>query len=176
MYENIGRKVFNNEAMRSGTLLGLLWIVIYAVALGAFSNPAYSLLFMILNIASPFYAGYLAVRFRKNVCGGALKFVEAWLYVLIEYLCASLLVAVVIFVYLRFVNSTVVADAMNNMVEVIKTDQQVYTAMGEELIKAVEVYTKMSVKDIVFNITTSNLMNGTILAPIIALFVKRNKQ
>lgn len=176
MFRNIDRKIFNNEAMRSGTLLGLLWIAMYAAAIGGMSNPGYLPMFMVLFVASPIYAGYLAKRFRKRYCNNNLIYVQAWLFVLIEYLCASLLSAIAIFIYMYFFDSTVITDTMNRMLEIMDAEPQLYGESAAQLKEAVAIYSNMSIRDIALNITTSNLMNGTILAPIIALFVKHNQQ
>ena len=176
MFSNIDRKTFNNEAMRSGTLLGLLWIAMYAAAVGGMSNPSYLPFFMILFIASPFYAAYLAKCFRKKYCNNTMSFSQAWLFVLMEYLCASLLSAIVIFVYLKFFDSTVLTDTMGKMIQIIEQEPQIYGKSATQFKEAFEIYSSLSIRDIVLNITTSNLMNGTIIAIIIALFIKRNQQ
>ena len=162
--------------MRSGTLLGLLWIAMYAAVIGGMTNPTYLLFFMILFIASPFYAAYLARSFRKKYCNNAMSFAQAWLFALMEYLCASLLSAIAVFVYLKFFDSTVITDTMNKMLEIIETQPQVYEDSSAQLKEALAIYSNFSIRDIVLNITTSNLMNGTLIAPIIAIFVRRNQQ
>lgn len=93
-----------------------------------------------------------------------------------EYLCASLLSAIAVFVYLKFFDSTVITDTMNKMLEIIETQPQVYEDSSAQLKEAIAIYSNFSIRDIVLNITTSNLMNGTIIAPIIAIFVRRNQQ
>lgn len=174
MYNSIDRKLFNNEAMRSGTLLGLLWIASYTVALGNITNPIYALLFSAMNIASPFYAGYLAISFRKKHCDNSLRYIQAWYFLLIEYLCASLLTAMAMFIYLHFIDSAALSNFMNKILDTLRAEPQIYSAMSGDIEQMSTIYANMSTRDIVLNFATSNLMNGSILAPIIALFVKRN--
>ena len=176
MFSNIDRKTFNNEAMRGGTFLGLLWIAMYAAAVGGMSNPSYLPFFMILFIASPFYAAYLAKCFRKKYCNNVMRFTQAWLFILMEYICASLLSAIAIYIYLKFFDSTVITDTMSKMVQIIEQQPQIYGDSATQFKEAFEFYSNLSIRDIVLNITTSNLMNGTIIAPVIALFIKRNQQ
>lgn len=176
MYNNIDHKLFYNEAMRSGTLLGLLWVASYTVALGDITNPLYTLLFSAMNIASPIYAGYLTISFRKKYCANKLRYVQAWYFLLIEYMCASLLTAIAMFFYLHFINDAAMSDFINKMLDVIKSDPQIYPLVSNEIEQLSTIYANMSTRDIVLNFTTSNLMNGSLLAPIIALFVKRNPQ
>ncbi len=176
MFSNIDRKIFYNEAMRSGTPLGLLWIAMYAAAVGGMSNPAYLPMFMILFIASPFYAGYLAKRFRKNFCDNTIDYIHAWLFVLVEYLCASLLSAIAIFIYMYFFDSSVLADTMKRMLDIMEAEPQLYGESATQMKEIIAIYSSLSIRDIVLNITTTNLTNGTIIALIIALFVKRNQQ
>ncbi len=176
MYNNTDRKLFNNEAMRSGTLLGLLWIASYAVALGDITNPMYALLFSAMNIASPFYAGYLAVSFRKRHCNNSLRYIQALYFLLIEYLCASLLAAIAMFIYLHFIDSTALSTLMNKMLDTLRAAPQTNPAMSIYIEQMSTIYTNMSTRDIVLNFTTTSLINGSIFAPIIALLVKRKPQ
>ena len=62
------------------------------------------------------------------------------------------------------------------MFELLNATPEISNEMSKEFGNAIDLFAKLSSKDIVFNFLSSNMMNATILPPIIALFVKKNKQ
>ena len=51
---------------------------------------------------------------------------------------------------------------------------EIFDTMAKDFNAAIQEYQNLDTRHIVFSMLSSNIMNGTILAPIIALFVKRN--
>lgn len=160
--------------MYSGTLLGMLWTAMYASCILGFTSLVFTLLFLLLNISSPFYAGYLAVQYRKRECGNRMGFIQAWTFVLVMYLCASMLAAVVQFVYFRFMDNGYFTLVMSEIAAIIKENPAIAGDMAAQIEQAMSTLTSMTPKDLVTDMFSSNIMNATILAPIIALFVKKS--
>ena len=167
---------FYNQAMRGGTLLGLLWIAMYASCVASFGSPAFSFVFISLCIASPFYAGYIAKGYRQRECNGVLPFSKAFTFIFVMYLCASLLSAVAHFVYFQFIDKGFIMQLLVETSNMMKENQTQFGELATEFEKTVEQFQAMGTKGIVFNMLTSNIMNGILLSAIIALFVKRNPQ
>lgn len=164
----------NGEAMRCGTLLGLLWIAMYASILAGFGNIIFALLFLALYCASPIYAGYLAIRTRKRELNNIMPFFQAWMFLLIMYICASLLSAVAQFIYFRFLDDGYIMQMMQQAATIMANNPEIFDTMAKDFNAAIQEYQNLDTRHIVFSMLSSNIMNGTILAPIIALFVKRN--
>ena len=169
-------KNFYNHAMRSGTMLGLLWIAMYASCIAGIGSPIFSLFFLVLNIASPFYAGYLAKNYRRSECNGIFPFGKAFTYIFVMYLCASLLSAVAHFVYFQFMDNGFIMQLLMETSRIMEENKAQFGELSTELNKSIEQFLAMGTKGIVFNMFTSNIMNGIILSAIIALLVKRNPQ
>lgn len=173
MSDTTDNKIFNQGVMRCGILLGMLWIAMYISCIASLANPGYVLLFIILYAASPFYAGYLTSRFRRRECNNILTYTQAWLFVMIMYLLASLLSAVAHFVYFLYIDKGFLINTMHEMIKVMDSQPELFAELGKEFKSAVDIYSTMSIPQIVLNFQTSNIINGVILSPIIALFVKR---
>ena len=167
---------FYNSAMLGGTLLGLLWIAMYASCIAGFGSPLFTLLFLALNIASPFYAGHLAKSYCRNVCNGIFPFGKAFTFIFVMYFCASLLSAVAHFVYFQFLDNGFIMQLLMETSKIMEENKAQFGELGTEFNKSVELFLSIGTKGIVFNMFTSNIMNGIILSAIIALFVKRSPQ
>ena len=128
---NKGNNAFTQTAMKYGTLLGILWIVTFAAYIKALATPEFSLIFLILLVASPIYAGYLGIRYRKKECGNRLKFINSWALMTIIYLCAAALSAIACYIYFQYMDNGVALSAFKEQIDA-------YQAMeiGEEMKKA----------------------------------------
>ena len=169
-------KKFYNGAMHGGTMLGLLWIAMYASCIAGFGNPLFTILFLVLNIISPFYAGYIAKKFRRNECNNIFPFSKAFTFVFVMYLCASILSAVAHFVYFTFLDNGYLIQLLIEIKNIMMQNQAQFGDLATEFDKTVEMFITLGTKGIVFNLLSSNIMNGIILSAIIALFVKRTPQ
>ncbi len=176
MSEKDDNKILATYAMQSGTYLGLLWCAMYASFLGGFTNTIYTLCFFALYIASPFYAAYLTKNYRRQQCDNIISFSQAWIFLFIMYVCASLLSALAQFIYFRFFDNGYFIQTIQQMLETLNAYPETTGDMNREIGNAINMFSKLSNKDIVFNFLSSNIMNAIILPTIIALFVKRNHQ
>lgn len=82
-------------------LLTALWTVSFAcvtmIGAGTMGN--------LLALATPFFIVWRTCRFRNNVLGGAISLRRAYAYSLYNFVYASLVFALVQFVYFRFVDN-----------------------------------------------------------------------
>ena len=176
MSEETEIKTFYHCAMRGGTQLGLLWIALYASFMASFVTPVFSLFFLALNILSPFYAAYIANGFRRRECNNTLSYSKAFTFVAIMYMCASLLAAVAHFLYFQFMDNGFIIQLLLETSDILKENGAQFGEFVTEFNKSVEQLISLGTKGIVFNILSSNIMNGILLSAIIAIFVKRNPQ
>ncbi len=157
-------------AMQYGTNLGVLWIIAFVVYIISMTTSELSLLFLMMLIASPIYAGYLGIKYRKKECGNRLGFLNAWSFMIIVYTCASALSAIACYIYFYFIDG-------GNMLAAFKEQIDIYTSMeiGEDMKKAFndtyEILSKLNASDICIQYFTSNLFISSILAPLTSLFI-----
>lgn len=107
-------------AMYFGTYMGAFWCIKFIAFPLSFAIPFLSLLFFVLTMAVPFLGYYYGKMYRKRVCGGYISFAQASFFVLFMYLFASLLAAVMHFVYFEFIDHGYVIEqytqALNRIV------------------------------------------------------------
>ena len=118
---NQGNNALTQAAMKYGTQLGLLWIAIFAIYIKALTTPDMSLIFLILLIASPIFAGYLGVKYRKKECGNKLNFISSWALMIIIYLCAALLAAIACYVYFQYIDNGLALSAFKEQIDAYQT-------------------------------------------------------
>lgn len=163
--------------MQYGTLLGLLWCVMYASFIAGFTNILCSFLFLVLYMASPFFAGHLAIRYRKRHCDNCISFSKAWIFLLIMYICASLLSAVIQTIYFRYFDNGYFIQNMQQIIDILRNNPEIMGEMSSELNMAMKTFSNLGTKDIIINVLSSNILNSAIITtPIIALFVRRTSK
>lgn len=166
--------IFNREAMFRGTLLGVFWILMSAIYMMGLNTPILSYLFLVMFVASPFYAGYMAVNYRKRECNNSMTFVKAWLFLIIMYICASLLSAIVQYLYLVYIDNGYLFGVIQEQLDFLLKEPTIDDITKEALKQVSEIWNNTTAKDIVVQILSSNVMLTGIIAPITALFVKKN--
>lgn len=171
---NKENNTFYQRAMQCGTLLGLLWIAMYTSCIAGFANPFFVLLFMALNIASPFYAGYMAIKYRRTECNNILPYSKAFLFVLTMYICASMLSALAHFIYFEFFDNGYFVQLLMEIKKLLDSDPQQFGQLSKDFNDTITLLTGDGMNNMVLNILTSNISNGTLLSLIIAIFVKRS--
>lgn len=94
----------NAFAMNYAVLFGLYWVVGLLCFVNSFSFSGASTGFVLVFVSVPFVGFWLLRRFRRRVCGGWLTFSRAYLFSLLLYFYASLLLAAACYVYFEFVD------------------------------------------------------------------------
>ena len=102
MTEN--RSYLQKYAMHFGTYVGIYWILKFILFPLGFHIPFLSLLFVILTLAVPFIGYHYVKMYRDKICGGSIQFSHAVLFTIFMYMFASLLVAVVHYIYFQFID------------------------------------------------------------------------
>lgn len=92
----------NAFAMSYALLFGIYWIAGMLCFVNSFSFQGASLGFMFLFVTTPLLGLYLVFRFRNSVCGGTLPFVRGYLFAILLYFYAALLLALAVYAYFKF--------------------------------------------------------------------------
>ena len=96
--------------MHFGTYMGIYWILKFILFPLGFHIPFLSLLFVILTLAVPFIGYHYVKMYRDKICGGSIQFSHAVLFTIFMYMFASLLVAVVHYIYFQFIDHGFIQD------------------------------------------------------------------
>lgn len=100
-------------ACQYGAIVGLCWILSFLSYMGGLTTPFLADIGLILGIASIFVAGNI-IRFYHNA-RQELTFGRAWWMAIVLYLCATLLTAVVQYIYFRYVDHGTLAQTYEQM-------------------------------------------------------------
>lgn len=154
-----------NSAMMYGTWMGIYWALKFMLVPLMFTFPLASLLFLGLTVAVPF-VGYFFVRhFRERYCQeGRITFVQAWMFTLLMYAFAALLVSVAHYVYFAYVDGGVLLGTYVEQLEQLEQLQPELAGAVTEYKKAAELFVAMSPIDLTVQMIVNNLFYGMILA------------
>ena len=159
-------------AMYFGTYMGAYWGLKFIAFPLSFTVPFMSMAYFVLTLAVPFLGYYYTKSYRNKACGGYLSFGNAVLFVLLMYMFASLLAAVVHFVYFEFIDQGYVLDqytlSIHNLMETpgVAFDREVIENMLQEL-------GRLSSTEITMQILSVDMTAGAFLSIPTALFVAR---
>lgn len=158
-------------ARQDGFFLFLLWIASFAIVV---MNPT-STWGSLLGLATPFFVGWLLVRFRNYALNGVISFRRGLAFSLFTFFYASLLFAVAQFVYFRFIDD---GAFVSMLLQSIRTLEPFYKANGmaiSDLQQSLTMIGRLSPIEISFVFMMQNFLAGFILSFPIAFFGQKKK-
>lgn len=168
------RSYLQKYAMHFGTYMGIYWILKFILFPLGLSIPFLLFLFVGLTLGVPFMGYYYARIFRDKVCGGSIKFLQAWVFTVFMYMFASLLAAVAHFIYFRFIDHGFIVQTYMTMLENMNnTNVPGMGAYIEQLRDVMDTISSLTPIDITLQLVSQNVFYGSLLAIPTALFVMR---
>lgn len=161
--------------MHFGTYMGIYWILKFILFPVGLTIPFLMFLFAGLTLGVPFMGYYYARTYRDKVCGGSIKFLQAWVFTVFMYMFAALLTAVVHYIYFRFIDHGFIINTYMEMLEKGSQTPQ-FTAMESyitQLKDMLELIRTLTPIDITMQLMSQNVFYGSILAVPTALLVMR---
>ena len=174
-------ELVSNSARRTGTLLGLFWIVKFILFPIGLLSSFVQFLFILLTLAVPFIVYYLvkSARDKKELFNGTLSFYEAFTYTLMVYFYASLLVAVAHYIYFQFIDHGFVFNQYQEMVDsfsqIAESNANLSTSI-EQLNKNIDMMRSFTPIQLTFELMMNNLMWGFMMALPTAGFVMKKEK
>lgn len=168
------RSSLQKYAMHFGTYMGVYWILKFILFPLGLSIPFLLFLFIGLTLGVPFMGYYYVRIYRDKVCGGSIKFLQAWVFTIFMYLFAALLAAVAHFVYFQFIDQGFIVQTYTTMLEGMSQantpGMEAYIGQLKEMMTVVSSLTPI---DITLQLISQNVSYGTLLGLPTALFVMR---
>lgn len=160
-------------ARQDALLLGGVWMLSFAFIVMA---PR-SILGGLLALSTPFVVAWLLRRFRDKALDGVISFRRGYAYSVYCFIYASLLFAVVQYVYFRFIDG---GQFMQMLTESMKVLTPIYQKNGfnsGELQQALEEIKSIPPSQLVFTLLMQNIFIGLFLSvPIAVILRKVNSQ
>ena len=154
-----------NGAMIYGTSMGIFWILKFMLIPFIFTMPFTSLLFLGLTAAVPFLGYFFVRQYRNRYCvNGRIGFVPAWIFSILMYAFAALLVSVAHYIFFRYVDGgAMVANYMAILEELQHTAPEMKEVVTQYK-EATELVAAMAPIEMTIQLLLNNLFYGMILA------------
>ncbi|MBR1394607.1 MAG: DUF4199 domain-containing protein [Prevotella sp.] len=163
-------------ARLDGARLALLWVACFACYIVGIANPLYSMVAIVLMIATPFFVSRRLAKFRDEGLGGVISFGRGWGYSLYVFLYASILLALAQYVYFAFIDQGYLLKSFTEALSSSEARQVVEQYGAQQMIQeSMEQFSQMRPIDYALNILTVNIVIGAVLGLPIAALIKKIK-
>lgn len=164
-------------AMRYGTGMGLLWTFKFMLFPLGLRIPFLLLVFFILTLGVPVLGYVFAKKFRERYCNNVISFGRAFLFTTFMYMFASIFVAIIHYVYFRFIDDGFIFATYQNIIDQLKaTAESELIPMIEILQSNIDILSSLSSLEMTFNLVSNNISWGIIMAIPTALLVMRKEK
>ena len=154
-----------NGAMAYGTSMGIYWILKFMLVPFIFSVPFASLAFLGLTAAVPFLGYFFARQYRNRYCPNKqIGFMQAWMFSLLMYAFAALLVAVAHYVFLQYIDGGAMITAYREILDELKNSTPEMDELLTQYHQAADLVASMSPIELTIQLVMNNLFYGMILA------------
>lgn len=161
-------------ARQDGAILAVLWVLSFVCYLVGLSHPMLSTIAFGLMLLTPFALARLLRHYRDKVLSGVVSVRRGWLFSVLVFFYASLLLAIVQYVYFAFIDKGYMLAMFGQMVSEPAMQQQLQQmGMAESLQEAQQQLASIRPIDLVLNLLTGNILTGMVLALPIAVIMRR---
>ena len=174
--EQINIKDFYNNAMKYGTYLGIFWTVMYILLFKFYSNGSLSMLAMAMLFTSPFLACRFAKDYREKECGGSLGYAQAWTFLSCMYICATLFSTMAGYIFFNIIDQGAIIMELNDTLSQIIATPNLEAETKVLFEDMQDIISRLTVKDLIWQLLGNNIMCSLTLPPIIAIFARRTIQ
>lgn len=164
-------------AMRYGTGMGLLWAFKFMLFPLGLRIPFLQLLFIVLTLGVPILGYVFAKKFRDRYCEESITFSRAFLFTTFMYMFSSMFVAVVHYMYFRYIDGGFVFDSYRTILNQFKetAGAELMTSI-QQFEGAIDLLSELSPLELTFQLISQNMFYGMLMAIPIALLVMRKKK
>lgn len=174
-YKNI-KNALQYFSMHFGTYMGIFWILKFPLFPLGLHYPPLILLFFILTMAVPFVGYYFARIYRDRVCGGTINFLNAWIFLVLLYVFASILTAIGHYIYFRYFDNGYIINSYSSIIDSMKNNPMFPKGYMDQAKQVIEDFGSLSPIKIALQLISQNVFYCNLLALVTALFVvKRPK-
>lgn len=157
-----------------GAIVGGLWILSFAFFIGEFYNPFFGFVSLFVGTFSLVLAALRLRKFRDNVLEGIISFRRAFLYSMLTYFYAALLMAAAQFIYFQFIDQGFLMSQYEAITQTKEfTDMlKVYGVRPEEMKLAMDNIASLRPIDIALQFLSTNIILGFVISLPIATMLK----
>jgi hypothetical protein len=156
-------------ARQDAVALSVLW----TASLAAYALSPSSSWGSLLALCTPFLVGWLLTRFRETALDGVISFRRGLAYCCYVFFYASLIFALVQYIYFRFLDGGRFAQMIDASLKVLEPFYQQQGISTKELETGSKIISMMSPIQLAFTFMMQNLFVGFLLSLPIALICQR---
>ena len=161
-------------ARQDGALLSLLWIGALICYIQGMTSPIMGTLALMLIIASPFFAASRLRHFRDYAREGVISFRRGFVYFVLIFFYAGLLLAAALYVYFAFIDKGYLLMKLTEMMSSEEGKQAMQAAgMAEQMREGLKQLSEMRPIDYALNMLSFNIITGIFLGLPIAALMQR---
>lgn len=171
--EQENSKGFYQSAMKYGTYLGIFWAIMYILLLKFSASPMLSMIAVGMFIYSPFLASRFTVNYRRLECGDSIRYPQAWTFLFCMYICATLFSGMTNYIYFSIIDQGRLMMDVNEMLSQVIAAPGIEDASKIQFEEMQDMISKLTIKDVIWQLFNNNIFNSLTLPPIIAFFVRK---
>ena len=174
---NDKRPTLQECAMRYGTIMGLFWAFKFVLFPIGLTIPIFQIVFALLTLFVPILGYLFTRRYRILYCDGVMGFRQAFTFCLFMFMFASLLIAVVHYIYFQYLDNGYIYNEYLNLISQLKsaTDVKENLQSLNQLEESLKIFSSLTPIEITFQLITFNLFSGLLMALPIAALTMRKK-
>lgn len=162
------------QAMLFGTYMGIFWMLKFVLFPLGMTIPFLAMAFILLTLAVPFLGLYYARMYRNRFCGGGISIGQAFIFTWMMYLFASLLAALIHYIYFAFIDNGFVINQCEAQIVVIEQTNMPGMEETIELLKeSLNNIKSLSAIDITMQLLSQNAFIALLMAIPTALLVAK---
>lgn len=173
-------KNITESAMRDGTILGCLWTATFAVSIVMLKSLVngqgliLSFIALAMTMLSPYIAYKLAIKHRDSERDGTISYGEAWMHIIIMYICAILLSSIAQYIYYAYIDPNIFGDLSATFLAFSRNN-----SLDEQGTKVLtDFFSTMSnigTGEMIMSLMTGHITRDIFIATILAIAVKKNR-
>lgn len=176
MKAEANRKSFYQGAMQQGTMLGIVWSIMFLLLFIGTDDLLMLFTSMTLFMGSPVIAALLAIKYRRTECNNTMSYMQAWGFTFYMYIFASIFCAFITFLYFKFVDGGAFFQSIQKMLTESMNTPGLPEAMKQQFQMTMEEFSRTTPIGFTWTILNSCISNSCFLPFLIAIFVRKNNK
>lgn len=159
-----------------GAVLGLIMSATFYMFVSSLSNPAWQLAYILGIVAAPLFVALRVRNYRDKIVQKRVSFRRAVAYSMLCFGYASLIVALVVYVYFQFFDHGMMVENMKGYFAAPEMQQamKIYGIERSVLNEQISAMSNLRPIDAAFSMISNTLIAGMGCSLFIAVFSKRN--
>jgi len=167
---------FKAFVKQDGLYIAALWTVSFACIIGEFTWRPLGSIGIFIALLTPFFVVNRLRRYRDWGLNGKISFARAFTYGVTLFLAASLLFALVQYIYFQFIDKGYLLEQYN-LIMSSKAMQEAMAAYNvkQQMEQSLQMMSQMTAMEKAANMLPMNIFIGVLMSLPIAMIMKRDK-